>query len=424
MKLAMKLKLTGGALAGVLLMLGMGTAQAAPIGTAAGTSVTNKATVNYQVGGVNQTLIESSPTGNTTSGVGNGANTSFVVDDKLVLVVTRQDGAIVSVSPGQTNVVLVYQVTNNGNATQGVSFTTLQKATATANPFGAGTDNFDATAPTTPGTGTPSIFVSQNNTATYVLANDTASSIPQLASGDSHYVFVVASIPSGQADGSIAVNALVAQVAVAGGSATYGTAPGANITADDSGTAWSSSVQQNIFADAGGTDDAANDGKSSDRDAWMVASAKLTITKTAAVVTDPVNCTTPGNTGSCTGTPANFKSIPGSVMQYTVTVHNDTTATANASAISVADDLNTQIATNGYIAWFANSLNVTAAGVNTGTQFNCADGAVHNEPATGGAPYTAVSCDWNQTTTNTVTVTGITLKPNDTATITYEVTIQ
>ena len=33
-------------------------------GTASGTSITNKATINYQVGGVSQTLIESSPTGN------------------------------------------------------------------------------------------------------------------------------------------------------------------------------------------------------------------------------------------------------------------------------------------------------------------------------------------------------------------------
>ncbi|MGH8371879.1 MAG: hypothetical protein ACRETO_04020 [Gammaproteobacteria bacterium] len=411
MKLVTRVKLTGALMAGVVLTLASVAANAA--NTTAGTSIANKATVNYSVGGVSQPSIGSSPTGNTS---GAGSNTTFLVDDKLALSVTTVDATIVSVSPGQTTAILVYQVTNGGNAPQGVSFSTLSKATGTANPFGAGTDDFDSTS--------PAVHVSQNNTATYVAVNDTASSIPQLAAGASNYVFVVASIPGTQVDGDIAVNALVAQVAVAGGSATYGTAPGADITTDDSANAWNPAAVQNIFADAAGSDDAANDGKSSSRDAWHVASAELTITKTSSVLTDPVHCTTAGNTGTCSG--SNFKAIPGSVMQYTVTVANGVTALANASAISIADDLTSQITTNGYTAWFTGGMTVTTPGVNTGSSFVCADdgATTTTQAATGGAPYTAVTCDYNKTTATTVTVSGISLKPGDTATITYEVTIQ
>lgn len=412
MKLVNRVKLTGALLAGVVLTLASVAANAA--NTAAGTSIANRATVNYSVGGVAQSAIGSSPTGNTT---GAGTDTTFLVDDKLILSVTRIDSSIVSVSPGQTTAVLVYQVTNGGNATQGVSFTTLSKATGTADPFGGATnDDFDSTSPT--------VHVSKNNTATYVSANDTASSIPQLAAGASNYVFVVASISGTQVDGDIAVNALVAQIAAAGASATYGTAPGADITTDDSANAWDSATVQNIFADAAGSDDSANDGKSSARDAWKVSSAKLTITKTSTVLTDPVHCTTAGSTGSCTG--SNFKAIPGSVMKYTVTVANGATATANATGISIADDLTSQITTNGYTAWFTGAMTVTTPGVNSGSSFTCADDGINTttQAATGGAPYTAVTCDFNKTAATTVTVTGIALKPNDTATITYEVTIQ
>lgn len=413
MKLVTRVKLSGALLAGVLLTLVSVAANAA--GTAAGTTISNQATVNYSVGGVAQSAIGSSPTGNTS---GAGLATTFVVDDKLLLTVTKQDAAIVSVTPGQPTAVLVFQVTNAGNATQGVTFTDVQEVTGTADPFGsATTDDFNATG--------PSIHVSASNSATYNSTNDTASSIPQLAAGGTAYVFVVAAIPNTQVDGDMAVNALVAQVAAAGGSATYGTPPGANITADDSTAAWTPGTVQNIFADTtAGTDDAALDGKASARDAWLVSSAKLTITKSSAVVTDPVYCTTPGNAASCTfPSGQTVHSIPGAVMKYTVTVVNSAAATANASSVGVTDSLASQIPTN--LAWDTGTLTVTTPGVNSGTAFTCADsGATPTTQAATGAGYTAVTCDYNINAATTVTVSGVTLKPGDTATITYEVTIQ
>ena len=72
-------------------------AQAA--GTDRNVSITNRAVVNYQVGGVGQPLIESSPAGNSTSGAGNGTDTTFVVDDKVMVTVTNNDAAAVTTAP-------------------------------------------------------------------------------------------------------------------------------------------------------------------------------------------------------------------------------------------------------------------------------------------------------------------------------------
>src|SRR3954463_12115876 len=89
--------------------------QALAAGTAANTDILNRATVNFQVGGVAQTPIESSPTGNSTSGVGAGADTTFKVDNKLDLTVTEVGAAATTVSAGAVNQVTTFKLTNTGN---------------------------------------------------------------------------------------------------------------------------------------------------------------------------------------------------------------------------------------------------------------------------------------------------------------------
>jgi hypothetical protein len=403
MKLLKTVRLTGALLAGVLLSFFSANAFAL---TAGGTTISNIATVNYQVGGLAQTPIGSSPTGNPS---GPGTATTFVVDNKLNLVVTTVDVADVQVSPAGVHVVLEYLVTNSGNETQGVTFSTLQEVTTTASPFGGNTDDFDASL----GNSGDGIFVQKTfSGSAYASGTDTASSIPQLAAGGTAHVFVVADIPGVQVDGDVSVIALVGQVAIAGASATYGTTPGANITTDNSGAAWVANPtvgnEQVIFADAAGTDDAAKDGKSSSRDAFIVKSAKLTITKgVPTILSDPTGDVIP-------------HAIPGAVVKYTVTIANAVSATTNATSIALTDALpgNTTWGTSG-----VGTLAVTSPGVNSGTQFACPDGSVHTQVATGGAPYTTVSCDFAQTTPGTVTVSGVALKPGDTTTITYTVTI-
>lgn len=415
MKLLKTVRLTGALLAGVLLSLISANAFAVvPAGgTTGGTQISNLATVNYQVGGIAQTAIGSSQAGNSS---GAGTPTTFRVDNKLYITVTTVDVADVQVSPAGVHVVLEYLVTNNGNETQGVTFTTTQEVNTTASPFGGNTDDFDATLSNS-GDG---IFVQKTfGGAAYAAGTDTATSIPQLAAAGTAHVFVVADIPATQIDGDVSVIALVGQIAVAGASGTYGTAPGANITSDNSAAAWVQNpavgAEQLIFADSAGTDDGLYDGKSSSRDAFLVKSAKLTITKGApTILADP--------TGD-----AIAHSIPGAVVQYTVTIGNSGTATSNATSIALTDALPTNTSWGGNTGVSGTTgtgtLKVTTPGVNTGTQFSCVDGSVTTQPATGGAPYTAVSCDFSKTTANVITISGIALKPGDTTTIVYTVTI-
>ena len=386
MKLVITVRLAGALLAGVVLSLFTGTASAA-VGTPSGTTVSNLATVNYNVNSIAQTAIGSSPTGNTS---GAGTATTFLVDTKLVMLVQTIDSADVAVTPGQTGAILVYKVTNNGNSTQGVTFTTVQEANGTANPFAGGVDDFDPTA--------IQVFVSKNNTSTYVAANDTASSIPQLASGASNFVFIVSNIPAAQVDADVAVEALVGQVAAAGASATYGTAPGANITSDQSGSAWTPGTVQTIFADAAGTDDVVNDGKSSSRDAYLVKSAKLTITKTSSVVSDPTGDAIP-------------HAIPGAVMKYTITVANS--GSTAATSITLADSIQAMV-TAGSLAYKASSITLADPNVSGGTAQACADA---------GSTFGSDTCSFTAGT-NTVNAVINTLTTGQTATVTFQVTIQ
>ena len=76
-------------LASLALSIGEG---ASAIGTASGTSVDNRATVQYAVGASTQPVIESSPGGNTTPGAGNGQDTSFLVDNRVDLTVAELGG--------------------------------------------------------------------------------------------------------------------------------------------------------------------------------------------------------------------------------------------------------------------------------------------------------------------------------------------
>ena len=134
-----------------------GTHSAFAVGTATGAApITNTATVDYEVGGVNQDDISSN-------------TDSFVVDSKVDLTVALVADA--SVAPGSTQQVLVYSVSNLGNSNQAYAFT----ATPTT-----GTDDFDALA------GTVDIYLDDGTTPgaldgsdTLYVAGSTVVDIPQ-----------------------------------------------------------------------------------------------------------------------------------------------------------------------------------------------------------------------------------------------------
>ncbi len=300
----------GTALVLVALLLVLGVPQAARAdGTGAGTDVDNTATVGYDISGVPQTPIESSPTGNSTPGVGNGTPTSFVVDQKIDLTVAPVDGAAVAVVPGADDQVLTFTVTNDGNEVQDFSLA----AAAATGTWGGATDNFDAN--------NVEVYVDANGNGVYEPGTDTATYIDELAVDASVTVFIVADIPLGQTDGDGALYDLVAQVAEGGAPASQG----ADILSDDSGIADDPATVQIVFADAAGTADNANDGQHSSTDAYIVVSASLEVSKTSAVISDPVN-------GA-----VNPKAIPGATVRYTITVTNN--GGDDADNVEMVDDI-------------------------------------------------------------------------------------
>lgn len=357
-------------------------------GTAAGTSVANRATVNYAVGGIGQTPIESSPGGNTTAGVGNGTNTTFLVDRKLNLTVALTDVAAVQVTPGSVNQVLTFTVTNTGNDTQDVLLSTLDAAGH--EPFGL-TDTFSA--------GNVRIFVESNPVPDGYDAGDTATYIDELAADGVRTVYIVSDISLAQVNGDVSSIDLVARVAVGGGVGVQGAA----IATDDAANPDVAGSVQNVFADAAGSNDAATDGYHSAPGAYQVVTALLTITKTSLVVWDPINLA------------ANPKAIPGARVEYTVSVAN--TGSASATNVVVSDSLATEIS-NGTLAFYANGYGA-AQGIEV-TSPNLYGGAATALTNAGGDD----EGDFGATTANTVTVTGITVAAGQTATMKFMVEVQ
>lgn len=307
-------------------------------GTGAGTTISNQATINYSVGGVAQSAIPSSPTGNSDPLA--GATTDFVVDNKVIVTVAEITDSAATVSPGQaipaaasgaTVNALSFTVTNGGNEHQDYVLTAANLAAAQSVPFTVPVaDDSDVTTPF-------ELYLDVNSDNQYTEGTDTI--LP--TSGGNYYldevapdavvrVLVVAAIPAALADGNIAGVSLVATT-YDGNNGTGG-ALGA-LTAETAG-ADDPTVVDVVFADVAGTDDAtgARDGQHSDRDAFVVASAQISIAKTVSTI-----WWNPAGVGNATI--ANPKAIPGAYVQYSVTITNDVAATASASLTTIADTL-------------------------------------------------------------------------------------
>lgn len=107
------------------------------------------------------------------------------------------------------------------------------------------------------------------------------------------------------------------------------------------------------------------------------ASVALSVQKTSAVVSDPVN----GQT--------NPKGIPGSTIRYLVTVRNTGTAAVDANALAITDVVpaNTSL----YVATTAgNPVTFTDGTPSSGLTFNYATGVTYSNQPGGGAPYNYV----------------------------------
>jgi len=212
-----------------------------PVFAAAGDIINNTATIDFVYQG-SSLIQESSPSGNSLPGIGNGTPTSFIEDRLINFSVVSSDASVVNVASSQPAAVLTFSVTNNGNAPQDFLLAAIN---TTPSPFVANPDNFDPVSPM-------QVFVENGSNAGYLLAEDTAVFIDDLAVGSSATVYIVATMPVTNIGDAAAV-ALVAQVAE-GGVVGQGIA----ITNDDNGNI-SPGGTANIIPNTAGMETVFND---------------------------------------------------------------------------------------------------------------------------------------------------------------------
>ncbi|MBD2841894.1 DUF11 domain-containing protein [Erythrobacter rubeus] len=264
-------------------------------GTTAGDTITNNVSVSYQVGGVDQVEVTASDT--------------FTVDRRINVNVQFTGASPTSVSPGQENAVLAFDVTNLSNAV-----VDLDLSTALSGGNAANIDNFEIYLDSD-GDGALDASELSAGPITYLdeVASDDGTGTQTIA------VLVVADINLD------AVNADTFDVVLTADAHEGGDAGnlGAEITA--TAGANTNGVDTVLFDGAGDTD-AANAGDFSDTGDFIVAGANVSVVKSSRIVSDPVNGTT------------NPKAIPGAVIEYCIAVSNATGA-ATATSVVVSDDL-------------------------------------------------------------------------------------
>lgn len=306
-------KLLGATGAFALAAFGSSTAFAA--GTTAGSSIVNTVSINYQVGGVDQSVISATDT--------------LTVDRKVNLTVVELGSATTSVSPGQLATVAAFQITNASNTPLDFALATSQQVSGSG--AHSNTDSFDAT--------NVRIYVDTDNNGIFDTNDTLVAYIDELAADTSKTVFIVTDIPLGRVTGDVAAVTLTATGREGGGSGSLGAALTETTTANTSG-------MDTLFADGAGVADAARDGSFSAKDDFTVLAAALSIGKISRIVSDPFNGTT------------NPKMIPGATVEYCITVTN-ATGGASAASISVSDILPS---TTTYDAGFGIKVNGTLAG--------------------------------------------------------------
>ena len=288
-------------LTAVLLLL---TQSAFALGTDEDTDVDNRATVAYSVGLVAQEVIESDDFlsgGNSTPGVGNGGDTTFEVDRLIDFELTENGDGNTIVAPDETNAITTFLITNSGNDHQDFTFTVSnQGGTFDMNPL------------------TFEIWVDVDDDGAFNAVIDNRSYVDDLVPDGvtTARIFVLADADNPTpTDGQTAIVELVA-VAHYGEDGALGNQ--GLVVDDHTLIADDAAVVQNVFGEGGAVN---YDNAEEALDTYEVQAATLTVTKDSLVISDLF--------GS-----ANPKAVPGSVVEYTVTVENNGAVAADNVSIS------------------------------------------------------------------------------------------
>ena len=341
------LKKLGGLIAFTLVSLSAaGTAAAQNNYTDAGTSVSSTFTLNYSVDGTSQPQID-----NTSS------PTTFTVDRLVDLAVTYQSNSDdANVAPGAQDEELVFLLRNDGNDAFAYGLTTVNESSG---------DDFDTTNITIQ-------YYVDDGDGVYEPGADDGSAVSysaataDLAPDSILWIEIIGDIPTSQGDAETSEITLVADT-------LYPTAwlvesapssPGTAVAADD-GTNVMGSTAENVLNDGSGTsNENANEGDYSDTGTFTVSSPDLAASKSVEVI-----ATNADGTFDCTNgaqVSANEYSIPGSCLEYTISIQN--TGSASATSVTVSDTLPDEFTFQG--ATFTNFTGGTEAEPTVGDDCN------------------------------------------------------
>jgi uncharacterized repeat protein (TIGR01451 family) len=355
-------------------------------GTASGTSVGNIATINYSVDGTTQPPVGSTEGGNTT---GPGSETTFLVGTTINLALVEDNTTYTSVAAGSFLQATSFTLTNLGNDSQGYNLTAANDVTTL---FGLA-DTFDV--------GTFAYYIDNNNDGLLDGADTLITSVLSLAPDASIDLLVTATIPVSEVDATQSTISLTAVTTT-------------NNTTDavvETVGAYDSTVVQIVFSDpstvAAGTDPGQTEGDASAvaLDAYRVLTAALTVSKATAVYSDPANGL------------VNPKAIPGAILTYTITIANGGTGTATGISIQdIVDEITT--GTVAFNPQYGDGTTTCAAAQGIAVKDGSEVAAVckTNLADADSADFTAG--------TVTVAAAGLTLGAGETATLSFQVTIQ
>jgi uncharacterized repeat protein (TIGR01451 family) len=300
----MKHKNKIGGLAALLMLTAAPAAYAA--GTDAGTLVSNSIDVSYVSGGETITV--------------NDADTAdFVVDRRVDLSLEGQDaGKTVTAAAGAEDQVLTFLLTNEGNDGSGYDIDVTSSGTIglTYDPAGAGTDGTYYTV-----LSTDAVFDAGDTTVD--LTGDLNDQ--DLAADGQIYVLIVANTAGGTADG------LQDTFDVTATALDFGTATVSAATPDASMTL---AAEDTVLADTG------NDGTETDSEDLIITAPQLTFTKGVIIVDENIDGALDASGCASAAIDAGATaSVPGSCLQYTITVTNAPGATSSADTLAITDAL-------------------------------------------------------------------------------------
>jgi uncharacterized repeat protein (TIGR01451 family) len=285
-----------GCATGALAITGLAAAPAFAAGTAAGTTITNSVTVEYEVAGIAQD--------------DETASNEVIVDRKVDLIVARTDGTATIVTPGETSQAVTFQVENLSNDTLDFALGAAQTATGGAAGI-SGNDGFDVDAPFT-----YHLDTGGAGAGVYDASDTLITHLDALVPDSAVVVHVVTPrVPTGTAHNAIAAVTLTATAKANDN--------GASLGSDLTEAATNTAGVDTIFADGAGVTDGSRDGAFSATDDFLVVTATLSAAKSSRIVS---------------GDFATGAAIPGAKIEYCVAVTNAAGGAA-ASNITINDTL-------------------------------------------------------------------------------------